>query len=235
MQTAGSLISTDCIVTTQPPIEREITQTADNIPQASDCIVSGVGERIITAEISIVASDCIITSPSGEREVKVVKGPQAEASVSGVGLRTVVSTFTSLTTVATVEGIIERIITQKADNIPRNDSSLSGIGEREVKKVVGPTANQSSVSGVGSRGVIVVAHDIQGQSVVTGIGHAEIKLLAAKQHIVIKLAQTADGEDTRTITAIKPDTQVIVVRLRPTRVAGVDRQIEIQLPIKQAS
>jgi hypothetical protein len=92
-------------------VERTITQTADNIPQASGSRVDGRFERVITSKAAALPQSVPgSTSGAGTRTITITTNISQTSSVSGSGTRTV----------KLITGVVRDL---------ENSSRVSGVGQ----------------------------------------------------------------------------------------------------------
>ena len=214
--------------------EREVKSTSGNLVTVG-ARTDGVVEREITSISGfgdLVAGNSVLGD--GTRRITVTSNISQISTASGFGKRTVVSKSTPIQGTPSVLGVVERTITQTADNIPQaSGSRVDGRIERVVtskvaalpQSVPGSTSGiatrtitittnisqTSSASGSGTRTVKLITSVSQGQSRVDGIGQASTLSNAVDVYVKIRpevniISQVA--EETELIARVKAETNM---------------------------
>lgn len=159
--------------------KRKITSTNGDLV-AVGARTNGVVEREI---VTITGAGDLVSGSSvlgdGTRNITATSNISQISTASGSGKRTVVSKSANLQGAPSVLGVVERIITQTADNIPQaSGARVDGRLNRRITSdsAILPQSVPGSTSGVGTR-TITVTTNISQTSSASGSGTRTVKLI----------------------------------------------------------
>jgi len=207
VQTSGVLEATNSTINST--VERSVVLVS-GVTTVNSSSVSGTATRVITGSGNLVSDNS--STGVGERTVVTVDGDvQGTSVVAGSGIRSITQTNNgALVSNHSALGTGVRIITSKFTALPRSaPGNVSGIAERQIKKVTNIVSGNSSALGSGTRTVNVIRAEITAQPVSIAV--------TATYRSFLKTAQAS-------LDIRVPPEQILVATIKGTK------EISIRLP-----